>query len=128
MLCRLSPPPFRDSVRRMTDKNIADDGENRGRQILAGAAILFAIGVIVVGFLMGWRFIPGWVGESLGTIAGVMSTPFFMEATFAMLGLAIVLGLNIWRRHKAGDEFVTIEVNEPAGLPDSKDTNLSGKG
>lgn len=99
-----------------------DVTESRGRQILVGGGIMFAVAAVVVCFLMGWRFVPGWVGESLGTIAGVMSTPFFMEASFALLGLFIVLGLNIWRRKKAGDEFVTIEVEnvESQGSGDAK--------
>jgi hypothetical protein len=92
--------------------NRSDEGENRGRQLLAGAGILFALSALVVTFLMGWRYVPGWVGESLGTMAGIMSTPFFMEASFFILGLVIVIGLNTWRRHRAGDEFVTIETNE----------------
>lgn len=98
-----------------------DEGESRGKQILAGGLILFSVSVVMVSFLMGWRFIPGWVGESLGTVAGVMSTPFFMEGTFLLLGLFIVLGLNTWRRHKAGDEFVTIETEEPGHSSESED-------
>lgn len=98
----------------MTTKNATDAGVNQGKQILVGAAILFTVSAVVVSFLLGWRFIPGWVGESFGTIAGVMSTPFFMEASFAMLGLVIVIGLNAWRRHRAGDEYVAIETSEPA--------------
>ena len=98
----------------MENQNDTDDAASRKRQILAGAAILFAVGALVVGFLMGWRFVPGGIGESLGTVAGVVSTPFFMEASFAMLGFVIVIALNVWRRHKAGDEFVTIETVEPS--------------
>lgn len=98
-----------------------DEGESSGKQILAGGLILFAVSVVMVSFLMGWRFIPGWVGESLGTVAGIMSTPFFMEGTFLLLGLFIVLGLNTWRRHKAGDEFVTIETEETGHSYESED-------
>lgn len=107
----------------MTTNDPTDTGENRGRQILAGGAILLAVSGAVVSLLMGWRFIPGWVGESLGTVAGIMSTPFFMEVSFALLGLLIVVVLNTWRRHKTGDEYVTIEMEEPgkdAGVPGKK--------
>jgi hypothetical protein len=71
--------------------------------------------------MMGWRFIPGLVGESFGTIAGLISTPFIMEATFAILGLMIVIGLNAWRRHKAGDEYVAIDISEPGDTPGAAD-------
>ncbi len=103
----------------MTTKKAKDDGENRGKQILVGGIILLCVSVFVVSFLMGWRYVPGWVGESLGTIAGIMSTPFFMEASFALLGLVIVIGLNAWRRHKTGDEFVTIEMATAADHTES---------
>jgi hypothetical protein len=50
-----------------------------------------------------------------------MSTPFFMEASFVILGFLIVVSLNTWRRHKAGDEFVTIETKaEPADRPEPR--------
>lgn len=105
----------------MTQKRAADSEESRGIEILVGGAILFTVAAVVVGFLMGWRFVPGWVGESLGTVAGILSTPFFMEASFAIIGIFIVIGLNAWRRHKAGDEFVTIEVSEPANRSEAVD-------
>jgi hypothetical protein len=101
-----------DSLRQMNEKNAVDEGENRGKQILVGGLILLAISTVTVTFLMGWRFIPGWVGESFGTLAGVMSTPFLMEGSFFMLGVVIVIGLNAWRRHKEGDEFVAIELKD----------------
>lgn len=101
-----------DSLGQMNEKNAVDDGENRGKQILVGGLILLAISTVTVTFLMGWRYIPGWVGESFGTVAGVMSTPFFMEGSFFLLGVVIVIGLNAWRRRKEGDEFVTIELED----------------
>ncbi len=91
-----------------------------GMQILVGGLVMFVITVSTVGLLVGWRVIPGWVGESFGMVAGVMSTPFFMEASFAVIGLMAVLGLNSWRRHKNGDEFVTLEVDDAAGKKDSE--------
>lgn len=83
--------------------------EKRGGQIFVGGAILFVLTVLVVSLLIGWRMIPGWVGESFGMLAGVLSSPFFMEASFGMIGLLIVIGLNIWRRNREDDEFVSME-------------------
>ncbi len=101
----------------MTRQN-SDD--HRGRQILVGAAILGVIAILVCGLLVGWRLIPGWVGEAFGMVAGVMSTPFLMEGSFIVIGFLSVLGLNIWRRHKEGDEFVEIETgaSKNSGQPD----------
>lgn len=93
----------------MTQENFT---ESRGKQILVGAAILFTLTVAVMSLLLGWRKIPGVVGEAGGIVAGVMSTPFFLEASFAVLGLLIVLALNIYRRHKGGNEFVSMEELE----------------
>ena len=106
----------------MTNEQVGDAAESRRTQILVGAGIMFTVAAVVVTFLMCWRFVPGWVGESLGTVAGALSTPFLMEGSFALLGFFIVIGLNIWRRKKAGDEFVTIEVEdlEPRGREDAK--------
>lgn len=96
--------------------------EGRGKQIFVGGAILAVLTVLVVGLLVGWRLIPGWVGEAFGMVAGVLSTPFFMEGSFVLIGIFIVLGLNIWRRRKEGDEFVEIETggSDGTGNPDVK--------
>jgi hypothetical protein len=83
--------------------------ENRGKQFLVGGAILCLVAGMVISLLLFWREIPGLLGETVGKIVGIMSTPFFMEASFVILGFFIVVGLNTWRRHKDGDEFVTIE-------------------
>ncbi|MGJ8644537.1 MAG: hypothetical protein ACSHX9_14095 [Luteolibacter sp.] len=83
--------------------------ENRGKQILVGGAILLALTVFVVTLLMTWRMIPGVVGDSVGFLVGIMSTPFFMEGSFVVIGLLIVISLNTWRRHKNGDELVYLD-------------------
>lgn len=96
--------------------------DERVKQVAIGASILLALTVIVPGSLLGWRQLPGLVGEWLGTVIGIMTTPFFMEATFAILGLVIVITLNSWRQRKEGDEFVYLEQvsgpDVPAHLPD----------
>jgi uncharacterized membrane protein len=96
--------------------------ENRVKQVVIGASVLIAIGVVVPGALVGWRFIPGVIGEWIGMITGILTTPFFMETTFVILGLVIVVTLNHWRRIKDGDEFVYLEQVDgpetPKDLPD----------
>lgn len=96
--------------------------DERVKQVVVGAGILIAIGVIVPCTLIGWRLLPGLLGETMGTIIGVMTTPFCMEASFIMLGLIIVIALNNWRRIKDGDDFVYLEqVDGPDAARDLPD-------
>jgi uncharacterized membrane protein len=96
--------------------------ENRVKQVVIGASVLIAIGVVVPGALIGWRYVPGVVGEWIGMITGILTTPFFMETTFVLLGLVIVVTLNHWRRIKEGDEFVYLERLEgPDAVKDLPD-------
>jgi hypothetical protein len=91
----------------------------RKRQIVAGGGILLVITVLVCGVLMGWRHLPGIWGEWLGMMIGLMTTPFLLELSFAVLGLTLVLMLNHWRQKRTGDELMYLEqVDEPANLPD----------
>lgn len=96
--------------------------DERVKQVGIAATILMTIMVTVTGLLLGWRFIPGILGEWVGTIMGILTTPFFMEASFVILGFLIVVLLNNWRQHKDGDEFVYLEQvtgpDVPADLPD----------
>jgi hypothetical protein len=93
--------------------------DDRRRQIAAGAGILLAITIVVCGVLLGWRHLPGILGEWLGVVIGVMTTPFFLELSFAVLGLTVVLVLNHWRLKRAGDELMYLEqVDDPVSLPD----------
>jgi hypothetical protein len=98
---------------------MATKDHERTRLIATGAGILLGVGMLVCAALIGWRHLPGLAGEWLGVVIGVMTTPFFMEASFALLGLTLVLFLNHWRQKKSGEELVYLEqVVEPAGLPE----------
>jgi hypothetical protein len=88
-------------------------------QIVVCAAILLVLTTVVCGLLIGWRHLPGLLGEWMGFMIGVVTTPFFMEASFAVIGLTIVLVINHWRQKRAGDELMVLEqVDKAAGLPD----------
>jgi hypothetical protein len=107
------------SLAQMTHEQAKEPG--RVRQFLVGAMILLVVMVGFVTLLLSWRKIPGLLGETVGKMVGIMSTPFFMEASFVILGFLIVVTLNTWRRHKEGDEFVSIETEgEPADRPDAR--------
>lgn len=96
--------------------------ENRKAQVVIAAVILTTITLCVATLLIGWHHVPGLLGEWLGMIAGLVSTPFFMEGTFVVLGIVIVYSLNLWRMKKDGDEFVYLEQvagpEVPKDLPD----------
>lgn len=95
--------------------------ESRRRQLIGGALLIGAVGLLAV-FLWLGRAMPGIFGEWFGIVAGIVSTPFLMEASFVVLGFMIVLGLNLWRQRRDGDEFVYLEQvvgPESETLPDS---------
>jgi hypothetical protein len=96
--------------------------DGRMKEVAVGTAVLATLTATGCGLLLGWRFLPGVVGEWFGTMLGIAATPFFLEASVAVLGLTVVIALNIWRRHKEGDEFVILEQvsgpNVPADLPE----------
>jgi membrane protein implicated in regulation of membrane protease activity len=92
-------------------KNSQD--ENRGRQILVAALVLLIFTTLLTALMLGWRKIPGWVGEGFGILAGIFSTPFVMETSFALIGLLTVIAVNTWRRRKDGEEFVEWDDNKP---------------
>jgi hypothetical protein len=93
--------------------------ENRKKQIAAVAVLILGIGGLASATLFGWRLVPGVFGEWLGTVIGVMTTPFLLEASFALIGLCLVVALNHRRWLRDGDEWVQLDVaDEPAALPD----------
>ncbi|RYD22442.1 MAG: hypothetical protein EOP88_08045 [Verrucomicrobiaceae bacterium] len=96
--------------------------DERVRQVAVAAGILMTLTIVVPGLLITWRFLPGFLGEWVGTVMGVLTTPFIMETSFLILGLVIVILINHWRQQKEGDEFVYLEQvtgpDVPKDLPD----------
>lgn len=83
--------------------------ESRAKQfIVGGSLIVMVLGGFMLGLLF-WRQIPGFLGESIGKIVGLLSTPFFLESSFVIFGFLIVIGLNSWRKYREGDEFVSLD-------------------
>ena len=83
--------------------------DERVKQVVVGVSILLFLAVTVPSLLVGWRSMPGLLGETIGTILGIMTTPFLMETSFIVMGFLIVISINQWRRHRDGDEFIEIE-------------------
>lgn len=96
--------------------------DERVKQVTIGAGLLIGLTLLISGLLLGWRYLPGLLGEWVGTILGVMTTPFLLEGSFLAIGLLIVLCFNIWHRHKEGDDFVYLEQvtgpDVPMDLPE----------
>jgi uncharacterized membrane protein len=83
--------------------------DERVKQVAIAIGILLAVACGVVTLWLGWMHIPGPAGEFLGMIVGIMSTPFFLEASFVVVGVLIVMAVNAVRRHRDGEDFVTVE-------------------
>ena len=96
---------------------IAPVFDSRGRQIVSGVILLLAIMGVVCSLLMGWRYLPGLLGEWVGTMIGLATTQFILEASFIILGFCVVFWLNYRHREKEGDEWVCLEQMEDVHLP-----------
>ncbi|MCF7676197.1 MAG: hypothetical protein K9N23_09315 [Akkermansiaceae bacterium] len=83
--------------------------DERVKPVLIAMAILLGVSCGVVGLWLGWMHIPGPLGEFVGMVVGVMSTPFFLEASFVIAGILILMLVNAIQRQRDGDEFVTPE-------------------
>ena len=96
--------------------------ESRFRQVAMGAGLLMLLTLLICGLLAGWGHLPGVLGEWIGMMVGLATTPFLLEATFLILGLVIVLAINGWRRRRDGDDLVYLEQVDGAdvegGLPE----------
>ena len=82
--------------------------DERVRQVIVGGAILFGVLLVTIAIRLAGAA-PGVLGEWFGMIAGLLSTPVFLEVSFFAIGLMIVVGVNHWRMKREGDEFVTLD-------------------
>lgn len=93
----------------------------RVKQFLIGSGGIFVV-FLIAGLIWYGRSLPGFAGECFALVAGIITTPFLMEASFIILGLLLVMLLNYWRLRRDGDEFVYLDQAEGPGsesLPDS---------
>ncbi|MEI7957206.1 MAG: hypothetical protein WCJ66_18740 [Verrucomicrobiota bacterium] len=95
--------------------------DERVKQGLIAATVLTTLTCGVVALLLGWRLVPGLLGEWLGTIVGILSTPFFLQASFVVLGVLVIMVVNAVHRHRDGDEFVAL-----ADLPERQAPPANG--
>jgi hypothetical protein len=93
------------------------DDEPRVKQIAVGAGVLGVLALTVCGAMLGWRCLPGLLGEWLGTLVGVLTTPFLFEASWVLIGLTVVLVINHWRLQRAGAEWVDLDEAAASAVP-----------
>lgn len=82
--------------------------DSRARELGGALAVLGLLVLVILCLWFGPR-LPGLAGDFLGVLAGIVSTPFLMEASFLAFGVLVVLTINHWRRYREGDEFVHLE-------------------
>ena len=84
----------------------------RAKQVALAIAVFVLLSVLIVLALTGWRRLPEVWADWIGTLVGIMSTPFLLEASFIFIGLTIVVAINHWRRQREGDDFVELEIKD----------------
>ncbi len=89
--------------------------DERIRQAAAGIAVVAGIGGLFLLLVMAAN-LPGLAGEFFSRIMGIVTTPFLLEASLAVLGLVLVIAINHWRQRREGDELVYLD--EVRGAPD----------
>ena len=73
-----------------------------------GIMMCFFVILAIVGFMA--NFTSGIIKETAARIAGLMSSPVIMEASFFFIGLTLLFTYNIFRRKLDGDDFVEMEI------------------
>lgn len=79
------------------------------------APLLFGI-AILAGLAVAWKMnetAREVIAKGVMTLAGTLATPFILESSIALVGLAIVLTINQWRLQKEGDGWVYLAQTEP---------------
>jgi hypothetical protein len=92
--------------------------DSRMRQIVSGVALLLGIAGVVCGLLLGYHYLPGVLGEWIGMMVGLATTPFLLEATFVILGFCVVFWLNHRTEKKDGSEWVYLEQVADGDVPE----------
>lgn len=88
------------------------NNESRAKQMAVAAIVLAAVFVPLICLILFWRYIPGWLGESLGMFAGLISSPFILEGFFLIMGFFLVIFINSWRRKSGGGDFLEFDASD----------------
>ena len=60
-------------------------------------------------------------GQSALSVFQILTTPFILETSLALLGLCLVIAINHYRQQNDGDEWVYLEQKTPASNTASND-------
>lgn len=60
-------------------------------------------------------------GQSALSVFQILTTPFILETSLALLGLCLVIAINHYRQEKDGDEWVYLEQKTPVPNAESND-------
>ena len=93
-----------------------------------GTGLLLGVTVLACALLTGWRYLPSPLGDWLGILAGVISTPFLMEGFFLCCGFFLILWLNQHRRRAEGEEWVDLAKWEESGTADGSSAEQGDTG
>ncbi len=63
------------------------------------------------------------VWQAAANFFGLVTTPFILEATVALLGLTAVMTYNQWRISKEGDGWVVLPEDEKKNAPPVEERN-----
>lgn len=86
------------------------------KPLVIGLGFIVAAALVIVTVWAG-SYLPGFAGEIFSMLAGIMWTPVLLDTALFVLGFALILGLNLYRRKREGDEYVYLEQVEGPDIP-----------
>jgi len=88
------------------------------RAILKGMIPILGVALVLIAMSL-LANAPGLTGEIFAKLLGFMFTPFFLEASFAFLGIVALFWVNHVRLKADGDDYVTLEIEDDSDEPQS---------
>lgn len=82
------------------------------------AAVAWSMAVVAAAVIVLWLSPTARevAGETTLMLFQILTTPFILEASLALLGLCIVLVINQWRLQRDSDEWVYLQKSEPSAV------------
>ena len=91
----------------------SDDWEKQWvKTLIIGCSIMMSFFVVLATVGCTAYYAKGLLQESAAKVAGFMSSPLFMEASFFFIGLILLMSYNIIRRKLDGDDYVEMEIED----------------
>lgn len=93
------------------------------KTLLIGCAFMSVFFLFLTSIGLTAYFFPGIIGESAKKLAGILSSPVFMETGFFFIGVVLLICYNTIKRIRDGDEFVYLETVDSPAIKDSLPRN-----